>query len=141
MTAITAFHTLLGDGPLGRHQLVKHFLRGAWRMRPSTQTRAPTLDLAVILEGLVEAPFEPLESAEAKNLSLKVVFLLDITSLKRVGDLQALSKSPQCLVFALSEHLTGAPIHEMCDAAGWATLIVWTYTLRPVHECSHPRCA
>jgi len=31
--------------------------------------RVPTWDLAVVLEGLVEAPFKPLESVAAKNLS------------------------------------------------------------------------
>ncbi|XDV16326.1 hypothetical protein PO909_016093 [Leuciscus waleckii] len=96
VASISAFHAPLGDGPLGRQQLVVCFLRGAWRMRPAARTRVPTWDLAVVLEGLVEAPFEQLESAEAKNLSLKVAFLLAITSLRRVGDLQALSISNGC---------------------------------------------
>jgi len=53
------------------------FKIGSWLvlLRPdSAYTRVPTWDLAVVLKGLVEAPFEPPESAEAKNLSLKVVF-------------------------------------------------------------------
>ena len=69
-------------------------------MRPAAHSRVPTWDLAVVLEGLAEAPFEPLESAEAKNLTLKVAFLLAITSLRRVGDLQALAIMPTCLEFA-----------------------------------------
>ncbi|XDV14070.1 hypothetical protein PO909_002286 [Leuciscus waleckii] len=80
VAAIAAFHAPLGDGPLGRQQLVVRFLHGARRTRPAARTRVPTRDLAVVLEGLVEAPFEPLESAEAKNLSLKVAFLLAIIS-------------------------------------------------------------
>ncbi len=40
----------------------------------------------VVLEGLVMAPFEPLESASDWILTLKVVLLLALTSLKRVGD-------------------------------------------------------
>ncbi|XP_039524680.1 uncharacterized protein LOC120477243 [Pimephales promelas] len=100
VAAIAAFHAPLGDGSLGRHQLIVRFLRGAWRMRPAARTRVPSWDLAVVLEGLAEAPFEPLESAEAKNLTLKVAFLLAITSLRRVGDLQALSISNECLEFA-----------------------------------------
>ncbi|XDV15438.1 hypothetical protein PO909_015534 [Leuciscus waleckii] len=100
VAAIAAFHAPLGDGPLGRQQLVVRFLHGARRMRPAARTRVPTWDLAVVLEGLVEAPFEHLESAEAKNLSLKVAFLLAITSLRRVGGLQALSLSHGCLEFA-----------------------------------------
>ncbi len=100
VAAIVAFHAPLDVGPLRRHQLVVRFLRGAWRMRPATRSRVPTWDLAVVLEGLSLAPFEPLELAMAKNLTFKMVFLLAITSLKRVGDLQALAISPTCLEFA-----------------------------------------
>ncbi len=46
------------------------------------------------------APFEPLEEAPAKFLTLKALFLLAISSLKRIGDLQALSVAPSCLEFA-----------------------------------------
>ncbi len=45
-------------------------------------------------------PFEPLESAPIRFLTLKMFFLMAITSLKRIGDLQALSISPSCLDFA-----------------------------------------
>ncbi len=50
----------------------------------------PSWDLSVVLEGLVAASFEPLESAPEQILTLKVTLLLALTSLKRVGDLQAL---------------------------------------------------
>ncbi len=79
VAAIAAFHAPLDVGPLGRHQLVVHFLCGAWRMRPVTCSGVPTWDLAVVLEGLSLAPFEPIESAAAKNTIFKIVFLLAIT--------------------------------------------------------------
>ncbi len=60
----------------------------------------PCWDLSVFLEGLVAAPFEPLESAPEHLLTLKVILLLALTSLKRVGDLQALSVSEMCMDFA-----------------------------------------
>ncbi len=47
------------------------------------------------------APFEPLESASERILTLKVVLLLALTSLKRVGDLQDFSVSETCMDFAL----------------------------------------
>ncbi len=55
--------------------------------------------LSVILEGLMVAPFEPLESAPEWILTLKVTLLLTLTSLKRVGDLQALSVGKMCMDF------------------------------------------
>ncbi len=60
----------------------------------------PSWDLSVVLEGLVTAPFEPLKSASERILTLKVVLLLALMSLKRVGDLQALSVSEMCMDFA-----------------------------------------
>ncbi len=46
------------------------------------------------------APFEPLESAPDRILTLKVTLLLALMSLKRVGDLQALSISEMCMDFS-----------------------------------------
>jgi len=57
-------------------------------------------DQAIVLEGLSGVPFEPLESVSEKCLTFKTIFLLAISFLKRVRDLQALSFSPTCLEFA-----------------------------------------
>ncbi len=90
----------LDEIPLGRHRLVSAFMHGVRRLRPARPTAVPSWDLSVVLEGLVTAPFEPLESASEWILNLKVVLLLALTSLKRVGDLQALSVSETCMDFA-----------------------------------------
>ncbi len=90
----------LDEIPLGRHRMVSAFMCGARRLRPVRPTAVPSWDLSVVLEGLVTAPFEPLESASDRILTLKVVLLLALTSLKRVGDLQAFSVSEMCMDFA-----------------------------------------
>ncbi len=90
----------LDEIPLGRHRLVSAFMRGVRRLRPARPMAVPSWDLSVVLEGLVTAPFEPLKSASERILTLKVVILLALTSLKRVGDLQALSVSETCMDFA-----------------------------------------
>lgn len=59
-----------------------------------------TMSAFIVLEGLSEAPFEPLDSASEKFLTLKVALLLVLTLLKPVADLQALSVDPSCLHFA-----------------------------------------
>ncbi len=81
----------LDEVPLGRHRMVSAFMRGVKRLRPARPMAVPSWDLSVILEGLVAAHFEPLASAPERILTLKVTLLLALTSLKRVGDLQALS--------------------------------------------------
>ncbi len=90
----------LDEIPLGRHQMVFAFMHGVQRLRPVRPIGVPFWDLSVVLEGLMEAPFEPLESAPEPILTLKVTLLLALTSLKRVGDLQALSISEMCMDFA-----------------------------------------
>ncbi len=100
IAAISALREL-DDVPLGRHRMVSAFMRGVWRLRPVRPIRVPSWDLPVVIEGLMLAPFEPLESAPEQILTLKVTLLLVLTSLKRVGDLQALSVSKMCMDFAL----------------------------------------
>ncbi len=90
----------LDEIPLGRHRMVSAFMRGVRRLRPTRPMAVPSWDLSVVLEGLVTAPFEPLESAPERILTLKVTLLLALMSLKRVRDLQALSVSEMCMDFA-----------------------------------------
>ncbi len=100
VAAISAYHIPLGGMSMGNDPLVSRFLRGTMRLRLAARTRVPTWDLAIVLQGLSLAPFEPLEEVPDKFLTLKALFLLAISSLKRIGDLQALSVAPSCLEFA-----------------------------------------
>ncbi len=99
VAAIAAWRKL-DEVPLGRHRMVSSFMSGVRRLRPARPMAVPSWDLSVVLEGLVAATFEPLESAPERILTLKVTLLLALTSLKRVGDLQALSISEMCMDFA-----------------------------------------
>ncbi len=93
MAAIAAHHSTVGDQSIGKNPLAIQFLRGIRRLRPPVRPRMPTSDLAVVLEALSKAPFVPLEEVPLRFLTAKTVFILAISSLKRVGDLQA---SPHC---------------------------------------------
>ncbi len=98
--AVIAARRELDEDPRGRHRMVSAFMRGFRRLRPTRPMAVPSWDLSVVLEGLVTAPFEPLESAPERILTIKFTLLLALTSLKRVGDLQALSVSEMCMDFA-----------------------------------------
>lgn len=77
--------------------LIAQFIRGALRVTPCRRRPSiPPWDLDVVLSALQREPFEPLETAELKWLSLKTAFLLAIVSAKRVGELHALSVHPDC---------------------------------------------
>ncbi|KAI2657596.1 Transposon Ty3-G Gag-Pol polyprotein [Labeo rohita] len=100
VAAIAAYHAPLGGLSVGKDPLVSRFLRGALRLRPPVRSRFPSWDLSLVLEALCRPPFEPIEEISDRHLTIKTVLLIAITSLKRVGDLQALSVAPSFLDFA-----------------------------------------
>ncbi len=57
----------------------------------------------MVLEAFCKAPFEPIKEISDRLITIKTAFLLAISSLKRVGDLQALSVAPAYLDFALGK--------------------------------------
>ncbi|KAL0163564.1 hypothetical protein M9458_039317, partial [Cirrhinus mrigala] len=72
------------------------------RLNPPRPHLIPSWDLAVVLQGLQQDPFEPLQSVELDALSLKMALLTALTSVKSgraLGDLQALSINSSCLEF------------------------------------------
>ncbi len=68
-------------------------------MNPLRPHTIPPWDLPTVLRALKGPPFEPLQSSSLRVLSLKTALLLALASVKRVGDLQALSIKPACLEF------------------------------------------
>ncbi|KAI2652534.1 hypothetical protein H4Q32_005770 [Labeo rohita] len=99
VAAISANHDLVGGRSVGKHNLIIRFLREARRLNPPRPHLIPSWDLAVVLQGLQQDPFEPLQSVELDALSLKTALLTALTSIKRVRDLQALSVNSSCLEF------------------------------------------
>ena len=51
----------------------------------------------MVLEAFSESPFEPLANIELEFLTCKNLFLMAITSVRHVSQLQALSVHPSCL--------------------------------------------
>ncbi len=99
VASIAAFHAPIAGQSVGRDNSVVRFLKGARRLNPPRPLTVPTWDLPTVLRALKGPPFEPLQSTNLWSLSLKTALLLALASVKRVGDLQALSISPACLEF------------------------------------------
>lgn len=85
----------MGNVTVGIQQLICSFLRGANRLRPPVSPRIPTGYLSLVLDAF--SCFEPLAQAVLKCLSMMTAFLIAVTSVKRVGELHALSISEPCL--------------------------------------------
>ncbi|KAK3517038.1 hypothetical protein QTP70_033132 [Hemibagrus guttatus] len=111
VAAIAANDALVLGATLGRHPLVSRFLRSARWLRPSCRPRLPSWDLSVVLDGLLEAPFEPMESASERFLTLKMALLLALASLRWVGYLQTLLVAPACLEFVPGMSMSKAILH------------------------------
>lgn len=116
LAAIAACHVGFEGKTASQHPLVCRFMKGARRLLPVSRPLAPPWDLAVVLNGLSRAPFEPLEKVSLKHLSLKTGLLLALASAKRVGDIHALSVHSSCTQFApghtrvsLKPHLAFVP--------------------------------
>ncbi len=99
VASIAAFHAPIAGRSVGRDSAVIQFLRSARRMNPPRPRTVPRWDLPIVLRALKGPPFEPLQSSSLRVLSLKNALLLALMSVKRIGDLQALSVNPACLEF------------------------------------------
>ncbi|XP_068114992.1 uncharacterized protein [Hyperolius riggenbachi] len=84
---------------LAQEDYIIRFFQALRRLKPSIRSRVPSWDLNTVLQGLCESPFEPLSQVSDKFLTLKTIFLLAITTARRIGELQALSiQEPYCVV-------------------------------------------
>jgi len=99
VAAIAAHHDPIEGKSVGKHYLIVRFLRGARRLNPPRPPLVPSWDLSVVLNALQSAPFEPLQSVELEYLSIKMVLLVALASMKRAGDLHIFSVDKACLEF------------------------------------------
>ena len=66
------------------------FLRSFSRSVNSMYLRPPAWDVALVLQSLTGAPYEPLRTCDERFLAQKTIFLLALASAKRIGELHAL---------------------------------------------------
>lgn len=91
---VATFSSVLGGkghSSLSHLPLVKRFLKGAANLRPPPVHRFPTWDLPLVLKALTGSPFKPLRTVHLRFLSLKVAFLVAVTSTRHISEQGALS--------------------------------------------------
>ena len=93
--SIVGFRTAISDfyskTRLDLHtQVFRNLMRSYFRDRPPALRTAPPWDLAVILDCLKRAPFEPMPVAQLKFVTLKTVFLITLATGRRRSEIHAI---------------------------------------------------
>ncbi|KAJ1101564.1 hypothetical protein NDU88_006631 [Pleurodeles waltl] len=97
LSAMSAFLRLSDQPSLFKSPIVSRFLKGLTHLFPPTPFIMPQWDLKLVLTYLMCTPFEPMHNCPLRLLTFKTVFLVAITSARRVSELQALSSKPPYL--------------------------------------------
>uniref|UniRef100_A0A6I8RZ83 Tyr recombinase domain-containing protein n=1 Tax=Xenopus tropicalis TaxID=8364 RepID=A0A6I8RZ83_XENTR len=91
--------SILLQSRLALNDTIRTFLQGVAHVVPPFRPPTPAWDLNLVLEALLEPPFEPLDSISDIWLTWKTVFLTAISSARRVCELGALSCAAPFLIF------------------------------------------
>ena len=67
------------------------FFRSFWRFVDPVELRPSAWDVALVLQSLTGAPYEPVQTCDECFLAQKTLFLLALTSTKHIGELHTLS--------------------------------------------------
>ncbi|XP_058020842.1 uncharacterized protein LOC131189057 [Ahaetulla prasina] len=99
VAALATVLTCENQKPVKHHPRIRSFLKGATNLRPPVVHRYPTWNLALVLQALTSAPFEPLKTSSLRYLTFKVMFFMAITSARRISELAALSVHEDLCIF------------------------------------------
>ena len=89
-TAITNHLKQISPLQVATDENLRDLIKSFYRDRPRNMRTLPHWDLSVVLHALSKTPYEPLEKAQLKWLTLKTVFLVALASGKRRSELHAL---------------------------------------------------
>ena len=102
-TAISQTRPPIDGLPVGINPVLTNLLKNLRLEKPRRMVQVPDWDLNVILDALMEAPFEPPKWSSPefrKFTTLKTVFLLTLAMGARRSELHALSRHSRDLVFS-----------------------------------------
>lgn len=89
--AISIVHIGQKGIPLGQNRDLRDLIMGMSQLRPMKKSLLPNWNLPLVLNRLIKEPFEPMQSADIKYITLKTAFLIAIASGRRVSEIHALS--------------------------------------------------
>lgn len=89
-TAISHTLSLSGNNCLVDSRVIRDLLRSFHVERPVSTRSTPSWNLALVLDTMRKPPFEPIESIELANLSVKTIFLTALASSRRRSELHAM---------------------------------------------------
>ncbi|XP_029441869.1 uncharacterized protein LOC115081586 [Rhinatrema bivittatum] len=101
VAALGAFLQGGDDVLLSSHPDILRFLKGVRHLKPPIRPPCPSWNLNLVLRALCSPPFKPLGSASIKDVALKTIFLVVISSARRISELQALSCREPYLRFSV----------------------------------------
>ncbi len=89
--AISIIHEGHEGTSLGQNRDLRDLIVGMSQLRPIKKSLLPNWSLPLVLNRLIKEPFEPLQSADLKFVTLKTAFLIAVASGRRVSEIHALS--------------------------------------------------
>ena len=93
-SAISKFHEGIGGTAMGQHPRVTRFMKGVVIKKPPHRSLLPNWNLKIVLDFLQGPPFEPIEQARLEAITMKTIFLVAITTARRVSEIAALGRVP-----------------------------------------------
>lgn len=103
LAAISSHQGLVEGYSVLSHSLSKQFIRGLRHLQPDTCLPPPEWDLPLVLQRLTRHPLKPMATCEFCLLSWKTVFLVAVTTGRRVLELGDLHNSPPYLFFPFND--------------------------------------
>jgi len=71
LATISACHVGFSNTPAGHHTLICWFMKGACRLLPVVKSLVPSWDVSIVLEAILQQPFDQLDTVDMTFLLFK----------------------------------------------------------------------
>lgn len=97
LASVTTLHQQVEGYSIFSHPTMKRLLKG--NLFPQPRASTTQWEHNLVLKGLTRLLFEPMATCSLIRFSMKMAFLIAITSARRIGDMVALMAHPMFTVF------------------------------------------